>query len=547
MRTKLELTWPGKEVRPRLEPRILVADAALSHHATERVTGQDAFDNILIQGDNLLALKALAAEGRKVKCIFIDPPYNTGSAFEHYDDGLEHSLWLTMMRDRLDLLFELLSDSGSIWITIDDNEAHYLKILCDEVFGRKCFVGNITWQKRTSRENRAALSVSHDHILVYAKAGPIGWRDIRNRLPATEAGFSNPDNDPRGPWRSVPFSAQGYRTNQMYKISTPTGLSLDPPRGRCWAATEPVFVELLADSRVYFPNNGNGRPRVKVFQGEESGLVPTTWWDAVFAGDNEAAKKEMLALQEDGAPFPTPKPEELLHRILEVATNEGDLVLDSFAGSGTTGAVAHKMRRQWIMVELGNHAITHIVPRLKKVIDGEDLGGVTQATNWKGGGGFRFYRLAPSLIGLDTHGNPIINEKYNGAMLAEAVCKLHGYLYEPDPDTYWMQGRANEAAYIYVTTQHLSHEQIASLSEAVGTERTLLVCCGSFQGKPEQFENLEVKKIPQSVLGKCEFGRDDYSVEVANLPMRNPDSELGGIFGASHAGSTPVEQTESVP
>jgi adenine-specific DNA-methyltransferase len=315
-KTKLELTWIGKEHRPRLEPRILIEDERLSHHATARREA-DLFDNILIRGDNLLALKALeASHAGQVKCIFIDPPYNTGSAFEHYDDGLEHSLWLSLIRDRLELLKTLLSDDGSIWISIDDNEAHYLKVLCDEVFGRSRFIANIVWQKRTSRENRAAIGSAHDHVLVYAKRPAVEWKEHRNKLAPNDSGFSNPDGDTRGPWRSIPFTAQGFRPNQMYPITTPTGAVVEPPKGRCWGATKPVFDQYLADSRVYFPRGGDGKPRIKQFMGEEDGLVPMTWWPASEVGDNEEAKKEVMALLPDREAFGTPKPEHLIDRII---------------------------------------------------------------------------------------------------------------------------------------------------------------------------------------------------------------------------------------
>ncbi|WP_333686846.1 site-specific DNA-methyltransferase [Methylococcus capsulatus] len=525
---KLELTWIGKEKRPKLEPRILLEDPEKSYHAKHRVNESDIFDNRLIFGDNLLALKALEAEFTgQVKCVFIDPPYNTGSAFTHYDDGLEHSIWLGLMRDRLEIIKRLLSEDGSLWITIDDNECHYLKVLCDEIFGRRNFVANVVWQKRTSRENRAAIGSSHDHILLYTKNGPVEWKETRNLLPPKDEGYSNPDDDPTGPWRSIPFSAQGFRPNQMYKIKTPSGVLVEPPKGRCWAATEPVFMEYLRNGRVYFPNDGAGRPRIKQYRGEEKGLVPTTWWDASFAGDNEAAKKEILSLFPNDEPFGTPKPEELLHRILHIATNPGDLVLDSFAGSGTTGAVAHKMGRRWIMVELGEHCHTHIIPRLKKVIDGEDKGGITQAVGWKGGGGFRYYRLAPSLIVNDRWGNPVINPEYNAAMLAEALAKLEGFTYAPSEVLWWQHGHSSERDFIYVTTQNLSAEQLQALSEEVGADRSLLVCCSAFRGvtaaqAAERWPNLTLKKIPKMVLARCEWGHDDYSLNVANLPLAAP-------------------------
>lgn len=523
-RQRLELTWIGKDERPRLEPRILLEDGEKSYHAKARITDHDIFDNILIHGDNLLALKALEQEYTgKVKCVFIDPPYNTGSAFEHYDDGVEHSLWLSLMRDRLEIIRRLLSHDGSLWITIDDNEAHYLKVLLDEIFGRSAFVANIVWQKRTSRENRAAIGSAHDHILVYAPIGPQQWRDVRNRLD-DEGGSSNPDNDPRGAWRSIPFSAQGFRQNQMYEITTPSGAVVTPPRGRCWAATEPVFKQYLAEGRVYFPNGGTGRPRIKQYEGEESGLVPMTWWDAAFASDNQAAKKEILDLFGDEI-FDTPKPEGLMRRIIEIASNAGDIVLDSFAGSGTTGAVAQKMGRRWIMAELGDHAVTHIVPRLKKVVNGADPGGITEAVDWKGGGGFRYYRLAPSLLEKDAWGNWVISKEYDAAKVTQAVCKLMGFVYQPDELHYWMQGRSSETDFIYVTSQSLTRAQLAAISEEVGDERTLLVCCKAFRADADAFPNLTIKKIPQAVLRKCEWGKDDYSLNVANLPEGPPEPD----------------------
>jgi len=539
---KLELTWIGKEKRPKLEPRILLEDPEKSYHAKHRMTDGDIFDNRLIFGDNLLALKSLEQEFTgKVKCVFIDPPYNTGSAFTHYDDGLEHSIWLGLMRDRLEIIKRLLSDDGSLWITIDDNEAHYLKVLCDEIFGRANFVANIVWQKRTSRENRAAIGSSHDHLLLYAKNGAVAWKETRNLLPPNDHGYANPDDDPRGPWRSIPFSAQGFRPNQMYKIKTPSGELVDPPKGRCWGATEAVYLAHVKDNRVYFPNGGSGRPRIKQYRGEEKGLVPTTWWTAEFAGDNEAAKKEILALFPNDEAFGTPKPEELLWRVLTIATNPGDLVLDSFAGSGTTGAVAQKMGRRWIMVELGEHCHTHIIPRLKKVIDGEDKGGVTESTGWQGGGGFRYYRLAPSLIVNDRWGNPVINPEYNAAQLAEALAKLEGFTYAPSETRWWQHGHSSERDFICVTTQNLSADQLQALSDEVGSDQSLLVCCSAFRGvtaaqAAQRWPNLTLKKIPKMVLARCEWGHDDYSLNVANLPMAKPEPQVPSPQPASPRG-----------
>ncbi len=269
-------------------------------------------------------------------------------------------------------------------------------------------------------------------------------------------------------------------------------------------------------------------PRIKKFLSEvKQGVVPATLWLHDQVGQYAEAKQEVRALSQDSDAdiFLTPKPERLIQRVLELATNPGDLVLDSFAGSGTTGAAAQKMGRRWIMVELGEHCHTHIIPRLKKVIDGDDRGGITEAVGWKGGGGFRYYRLAPSLLEKDRWGNWVISRDYNPAMLAEAVCKLMGFIYEPSETHYWMHGRSSETDFIYVTTQSLTHEQLRAISEDVGDERSLLICCKAFRANVDSFDNLTVKKIPQVVLRKCEWARDDYSLNVANLPMAEPESQ----------------------
>lgn len=520
-RTKLELTWIGKEARPRLEPRVLLEDPALSHQAAHRVSDQDIFDNRLIFGDNLLALKALEQEfAGKVKCVFIDPPYNTGSAFTHYDDGVEHSIWLSLMRDRLEVIKQLLRSDGSLWITIDDNEAHYLKVLCDEIFGRDNFIASIVWEKNDSVKSTARhFSVDHDYILVFAK-NAASW--VPNMMPRTEKQdsiYTNRDNDPRGPWWADNLSARNKYSAGVYAITTPSGRVVPgPPNGRYWAVSKEKLAQLDADGRIWWGASGNNVPTLKRFLSEvRQGRVPQTWWNHADVGSTRESKKEAVAFSSDDA-FATPKPERLLHRILHIASNAGDLILDSFAGSGTTGAVAHKMGRRWIMVELGEHCHTHIIPRLKKVIDGADPGGVTEATRWEGGGGFRYFKLAPSLLEKDAWGNWVISKAYNAAQLAEALCKLHGFTYEPNQEHYWMQGRSSETDYIYVTTQTLTQAQLRALSEEVGDQRSLLVCCGAFKGSADEFANLTLKKIPHSVLAKCEWGKDDYSLNIKNLP-----------------------------
>ncbi|MBK9579812.1 MAG: site-specific DNA-methyltransferase [Fibrobacteres bacterium] len=523
-RIKLELTWIGKETRPKLEPRILVEEQDKSYHASQRHAESDHFYNKLIFGDNLLALKALETEYTgKVKCVFIDPPYNTGSAFEHYDDGIEHSLWLGLMRDRLILLKNLLSDEGSIWISLDDNECHYFKVMADEIFGRVNFIANLAWHKRISPANDAKyFSADFDHILVYAKKKEI-WRP--NRLAKNEeqlANYKNPDGDSRGVWNSSAYTcakSADERPNLYYPIIQPTtGKEIWPSRTRVWAYNQETHNENVRQNLVYWGKDGFGTmPRIKKFLTETKLVVPRSIWSYEESGHNQESKLEVEKLF-PGAPFSTPKPEKLLKRIFEIGTTPNDLVLDSFLGSGTTAAVAHKMGRRWIGIELGEHCHTHCIPRLKKVIDGQDPGGITEAVGWKGGGGFRYYRLAPSLLEQDKWGNWVISKEYNAAMLAEALCKLEGFRYEPSDSVYWMHGLSSESDFLYATTQNLSTQQLQELSDDVGPARSLLVLCAAFRGDPDQFANLTLKKIPKAVLAKCEWGHDDYSLKIENLP-----------------------------
>ena len=375
----------------------------LLEEASDLSAGDTVDGNMLIQGDNLDALKALLPfYAGQVKCIYIDPPYNTRSAFEHYDDNLEHSKWLAMIWPRLELLRELLSEDGSIWVSIDDNEVHYLKVIMDEVFGRRNFVANVVWQKRTSPDFRAVLGDGHENVLVCSKNASL-FREKTNLLPLSEnqkKEYKNPDNDPRGPWVSRDFSAQGYRPNQMYKIVTPGGAEYYPPEGSCWKNVEDVFLTQVAEGRFWFGKDGKGVPRRKNYLSEARGRQSWTWWPNEEVGHNQEAKREVNTLFGAANTFDTPKPERLIQRILHIATNPGDLVLDSFLGSGTTAAVAHKMGRRYIGIEMGEHAVSHCVPRLRKVIAGEQ-GGISKSVNWQGGGGFRFYRLGPPVFDED--------------------------------------------------------------------------------------------------------------------------------------------------
>ena len=524
-KTKLELTWIGKENRPKLEPRILIEAPEKSCHARHRVSDDDIFDNRLIFGDNLLALKALEQEfAGKIKCIYIDPPFNTGQAFEHYEDGIEHSLWLSLMRDRIELLRELLTPDGTLWVHLDDNEVHYLKVVMDEIFGRKCFVASVAWRAADSSNNDAKqFSIDHNSILVYSREP--GWLSYAlTRTEESNAHYSNPDNDPRGPWFPGNVSSPHPRENLQFDIVTPSGKRIAPPHNG-WRWSREVVEEKIATGQIIF-SEGESRIIHKTYLADQKGLAPSSiWHDVKQTGHNRQAKYELKKLF-PGTPttelFSTPKPERVIERVLQIATQEGDLVLDSFAGSGTTGAVAHKMSRRWIMVELGEHCQDVIIPRLKKVIDGEDSGGITNAVNWKGGGGFRYYRLGPSLIVEDEWGNPVINSEFNAAMLAEAMCKLEGFEYAPSEDVYWIHGKSTETDFFYVTTQFMSKEMLTRLSDEVGPERSLLICCSAFRCDPGKFPNLTTKKIPKAVLKKCEWGHDDYSLEIKNLPKAPP-------------------------
>jgi adenine-specific DNA-methyltransferase len=527
-RQKLELTWIGKDERPRLEPRILLEDPQLSYHAPKRVSEKDLFDNLLIHGDNLLALKALEQRfAGQVKCVFIDPPYNTGSAFPQYADGLEHSLWLSLIRDRLELIRELLTPDGSLWVTIDDNEAHYLKVVLDEVFGRSCFVASVVWRSTDNSNNDAKqFSTDHNYVLVYGREP--GWQPKKLAETEKRTHFRNPDGDPRGPWfDGNPLNSPKPRPNLKFDIIGPKGDVIKPPKNG-WRWSRETIAERMATGEIRFTPDGKGIRR-RTYLADMKGLPPSTLWaDLDQTGHNRQAKYELKQLFPERTAsdlFATPKPERLLARILDLATEPGDVVLDSFAGSGTTGCVAHKMGRKWVLVEVGEHCFTELLPRIRKVVSGEDTGGISEAVDWKGGGGFRFYRLAPSLLEKDSWGNWVVNKSYNAAMLAEAMCKLEGFRYEPDPETFWLHGRSTESDFLYVTTQNLSRAQIQFISEQVGPNRTLLICCGAFRAKRDDFPNLTLKKIPQAVLHRCEWGRDDYSLNVQALPPVEPTDE----------------------
>lgn len=520
---KLELTWLGKDKEIKIEPRLLIEDKKKSNYKHDPTT-----ENMLIHGDNLLALKALERNyAGKVKCIYIDPPYNTGSAFEHYDDNLEHSTWLTLMKPRLELLRKLLADDGSIWISIDDDEGHYLKVLCDEVFGRNNFVNTCIWHKKHTRANDAKwFSDNHDFILVYAK-NKLNWRP--NLLPRTEEstkGYANPDNDPRGVWASGPCHAKTPNEKDIYPITTPSGRVVMPPSGTSWRFSEKKMSALIADNRIWFGDKGSNIPRYKRFLTDvKDGFVPTTLWFRDEVGDNQEAKKEVKQIDSISV-FGTPKPERLIERVLTLGSNKGDLVLDSFLGSGTTASVAHKMGRKYIGIEMGDHAYTHCKVRLYKVIDGSDQDGISKAVNWQGGGAYKFYELAPTLIHQDEFGEYVINNIYDAAMLAAAVTLHEGFTFAPDREVFWKQAKGNESSYLFVTTRHINGSYLDAIKSTMQEGEYLIIACKSYEaGLEKRYPHITIKKIPQMLLNRCEFDRNNYNLNIVHPPVYEEEDE----------------------
>lgn len=529
MANKLELMWYGKDEPIIVEPRILIEDAARSNCAADPDT-----ENMLIHGDNLLALKALESKytGR-VKCIYIDPPYNTGSAFEHYDDNLEHSEWLNLMRPRLEILRTLLSEDGSIWISIDDDEGHYLKVLCDEVFGRNNFINTVIWEKKYAPQGNAQwFTDSHDFILVYAKTKQTWTPNLLPRSDSMNAKYKNPDNDPKGLWRpdnatislsggqrGAQFARTGFSEN-IYELKAPNGKSYFPPQGRCWYYPEEKMMQAIAEGKIFFGKDGMGAPQLKRYLSEvKQGATAMTIWKRDEVGDNQEAKREVRVFNSESV-FSTPKPERLVERVLTLGSNPGDLVLDSFLGSGTTAAVAHKMGRKYIGIEMGNHAYTHCKMRLDKVIAGEDKGGITESAGWTSGGGYRFYELAPSLINEDPFGEPIINPDYDADMLAAAMALHEGFTYQPDHQLFWKQSKGNENSFLFVTTRHLNSPFLDSIRDTMEEGEYLIIACRSYDaGLEKAYSNITIKKIPQMLLDRCEFGKSDYNLNIVRPPV----------------------------
>lgn len=506
---KLELTWIGKGDEPKLEPRILIENSEYSY-------GDSNSENMLIHGDNLLALKALEQDyAGKVKCIYIDPPYNTGQAFEHYDDGVEHSLWLNLMSYRLKILYKLLSKDGVLFINLDENEHAYCKVLCDEIFGRKNYVGDLIWQKRKGGGNDSRyFALDHDYVLVYAK--------FKDKAIHTEKWKVSQSDEYLKRYKEIDDDGLRYYWDTLARngLQNPIPVEIECPDGSVLRINSQKSLETiklgLESGNVRLKMGRNGwtlHHRVYMPSGQVLRSILSD------VGTNKTAGDEIKSLFGSAKSFDYPKPEGLISKILELTTNKGDLVLDSFLGSGTTAAVAHKMGRRWIGVELGDHAKTHCYPRMKKVIEGEQ-GGVSEEVSWQGGGGFKFYTLAPSLLKQDKFDNWVISQEYNADMLASAMAKQEAFVYQPDGSTYWKQGQSTEQDFIFTTTQFLTVEALDRIKDEMKPGETLLICCKSFQIECKgKYGNITIKKIPMMLLGRCEYGREDYSLNIINMPV----------------------------
>ncbi len=431
----IELVWPNKELTLRasggtgykwVQPTDSCFNDPLEIDSLT-TNPLNAQSNVLAIGDGLDVLEALAAETTTlnggIRLVYIDPPFNTQVNFRQYHDTMKRSMWLSMMRDRLMALEPLLAEDASIWVHLDDAEVHRARAVMDEIFGVNAFVASVVWQKKTTRDSRAAFSSNHDTILVYAPSGPKQWKTSRNLLAKDNSLLRNRDDDPRGPWADAPFTAPGYRRAQQYDIVTPTGHILHPPRGRSWYATEPTYRDLLADERIWFPKGGSGSPRLKLFAQQLRGLVPFTVWGSSDTGTNDEAKRHLMALFPDQEVFDTPKPESLLERIIHISTNPGELVVDIFGGSGTTAAVAHKMGRQWVVAERNPQTVLEfLLPRLQQVVNGTDPGGITEATSWLGGGGFNVVQVSPRFGKLTGSNRPeSIKRSFSKLAIQEAL------------------------------------------------------------------------------------------------------------------------------
>lgn len=568
---RLELTWIGKGKEPKIEPRILLHDPSKDY-------GDPNTENMLIHGDNLLALKALEQQYTgKVKCIYIDPPYNTGAAFEHYDDNLEHSIWLKLMKSRLEILKNLLAPEGAICVQIDNVEMAYLKVLMDEVFTRKNHINTISVKTKVAGVSGSNLGKSLqdnvEYILLYTKDLESFKLNVVPQKKQELMDYIQSYEDQGKSWKYTTvlkriddgdfvkeFPAGNGDMIKLYKhenfeFVSVNQIAKDEFDGntkkayytyidkilRTTNAQTSIRTKVIEETKEfggkgmfsieYIPIKGKNAGKLTRFYYKDNNLV--AWLKDVVDTDGKLIYKldnsgnlwddiQYNNLTKEGnVQFPNgKKPESLVGRIIEMLSVDGDIVLDSFLGSGTTSATAHKLNRKWIGIELGEHCYTHCIPRLNAVIDGTDNGGITKDVNWQGGGGYKFYELAPSLIEKDKYGNPVISSQYNSNMLIAAVAKLNGYNYAPDSEVFWKQGYSQDNSYIYVTTNYIDSKMLDSISSDLGTMETLLICAPAFDvGLDKRYDNIQVKKIPQSVLDKCEYGVDNYNLNVVDIPI----------------------------
>ena len=569
MANKLELTWFGKDEPMHIEPRLLIENTELSNTDTDPNT-----ENILIHGDNLLALKALEPMyAGQIKCIYIDPPFNTGQAFEHYDDNLEHSIWLNLMYERFKLLYRLLEANGMFWIHLDDVEVHYCKVVLDEIFSRHNFVSHITYERSAvaGLGQGGYLVNTTEHILLYKK----GVLPDKVNLSYEELGFNIIKRYNRyvadfGERKLVrEFTAKS--NGEIVRVYEHTGvvietISLRDVKNReaeirsDFAAhidtlfrgnrvqKENEFQNDIIDSLEkgkfysvdYIPSRGKNKDEettlyynncellswLKDTTTLENGMLTKSQKMTTLWKHGEIPKADIA--NEGGVYFPrSKKPEQLLRRIIEMSTEPGDYILDSFLGSGTTAAVAHKMGRRWIGVEMGDHAYTHCKTRMDNVIGSSDSLGITKSESWQGGGGYRFYELAPSLINEDPFGEYVINPDYDADMLAAAVALHEGFTYQPNADMFWKQSVGNEKSYLFVTTRHLNSTFLDSIKDSMEDDEYLIIACRSFEsGLDKAYDHITLKKIPQMLLSRCEFGKTDYNLNIVHPPVYEDEEDI---------------------
>lgn len=556
MANKLELTWYGKDEPIRVEPRLLIENPALSNVEMDADTG-----NMLIHGDNLLALKALEIRfAGQVKCIYIDPPFNTGQAFENYDDNLEMSIWLDLMRSRLQILHTLLKDDGTLFVHIDDQNLPYITILLDEIFGKQNRLYLITFKQGAATGHKAinpGCVTTTNFVLIYSKKKAF-WNPHRVYTKRGRDGrytkFITNIEDEYNDWNIITLMEAFAQANEIDISVARKRVKANPILLEQFVINNAVSVirtarpdiknvgkeiqEMVLASKenpsqiLYLHRVGNPdmyfingerilfyKDKLKNIDGELVSAEPlTTLWDDILSNNLH---------KEGNVSFPKgKKPEYLIKRVLELATDEGDIVMDSFLGSGTTIAVAHKMNRRWIGIEMGEQAYTHCKPRLDAAIDDNDKSGITKAVNWQGGGGYRFYELAPTLINEDSFGEYVINSEYDADMLAAAVALHEGFTYQPSEGLFWKQSVGNENSYLFVTTRHLNSAFLDSIRDTMEDDEYLIIACRSFDsGLDKAYPNITIKKIPQMLLSRCEFGKADYNLNIVHPPVYEDEEE----------------------